>query len=223
MKVKCVNAESCCNITVGKTYDVLDSWGDFYEITNDMGNDSQYRVGRFEVVEDQPKYPFNVRCVDDEGSDGFLRNGNVYTAVGEYEGADFVLKEVTMTWAKNRFEIVKDESVDHMAEVQKLRDEMQTAIFQTYMPDPEEEKLAKNKYHREIKPGVWVDVYDVLRAFNVTDPCLQHLTKKSLAGGQRGHKDLREDLQDIFDSAKRAVEMFDEWHKEINLDFGPIS
>ena len=64
-----------------------------------------------------------------------------------------------------------------------------------------------NKYQREIKPGVFVDVYDVLQAFNVTNPALQHLVKKALAVGQRGHKDTAEDLQDIVDSALRAQEL----------------
>lgn len=64
-----------------------------------------------------------------------------------------------------------------------------------------------NKYQREIKPGVFVDVYDVLQAFNVTNPALQHLVKKALAVGQRGHKDAAEDLQDIVDSALRAQEL----------------
>ena len=64
-----------------------------------------------------------------------------------------------------------------------------------------------NKYQREIKPGVFVDVYDVLQAFKVTNPALQHLVKKALAVGQRGHKDAAEDLQDIVDSARRAQEL----------------
>lgn len=67
----------------------------------------------------------------------------------------------------------------------------------------------RNKYMREIAPGVWVDVYDVLYAFAVTDPCLQHLLKKALATGIRGHKSTREDLVDIRDSAIRAVEHYD--------------
>lgn len=64
-----------------------------------------------------------------------------------------------------------------------------------------------NKYQREIKPGVFVDVYDVLKAFIVVNPALQHLVKKALAVGQRGHKDAAEDLQDIIDSAIRAKEL----------------
>jgi hypothetical protein len=66
-----------------------------------------------------------------------------------------------------------------------------------------------SKYHREIKPGVWIDVYDVLRAWRVLNPALQHLVKKSLQPGERGHKTLEQDLDDIIVSANRAKEL--EW------------
>lgn len=72
--------------------------------------------------------------------------------------------------------------------------------------EKEEEQKPKNKYHRDLK-GVTVDVYDVLKAFEVTDPALQHLIKKALCAGLRGHKNKDQDLQDILDSAKRAVEL----------------
>ena len=62
------------------------------------------------------------------------------------------------------------------------------------------------KYNRPCK-GIAIDVYDVLKAFNVTCPALQHLIKKALAVGQRGHKDEIEDLNDILASAKRAIEL----------------
>lgn len=63
-----------------------------------------------------------------------------------------------------------------------------------------------DKYNRPCK-GVTIDVYDVLVAFNVTNPALQHLIKKALAVGERGHKDKNEDLNDILASAKRAIEL----------------
>jgi len=65
----------------------------------------------------------------------------------------------------------------------------------------------KSKYHRQIKPGVFVDVYDVLNAWGVQNPALQHLIKKALQPGERGHKDLQTDLNDIIASAKRAKEL----------------
>lgn len=69
----------------------------------------------------------------------------------------------------------------------------------------------QNKYSREIKPNVFIDVYDVLRAFEVTDPCLSHLAKKALCAGLRGHKDRLQDLEDIKASIERAIEMHKEW------------
>ena len=63
-----------------------------------------------------------------------------------------------------------------------------------------------NKYKRIVKVAE-IDVYDVLKAWNVTNPALQHLIKKALQAGNRGHKDLQTDLQDIIDSAVRAKEL----------------
>lgn len=54
---------------------------------------------------------------------------------------------------------------------------------------------------------VEVDVYRVLDGFDVRDPALQHLIKKALAAGNRGHKDLIQDYQDIVHSANSALEL----------------
>ena len=75
-----------------------------------------------------------------------------------------------------------------------------------------------SKYDREIigrdskgnLHAITVDVYRVLSAFEVTDPALQHLIKKSLCAGLRGHKDTEQDLQDIVDSGQRALKIFKE-------------
>lgn len=80
-----------------------------------------------------------------------------------------------------------------------------------------------NKYMRKIKTfeshdingspieiDVWVDVYDVIKAFNVTSGPLQHALKKVLCAGERGHKDLLEDLNDIIASVEREIEMVKE-------------
>lgn len=71
-----------------------------------------------------------------------------------------------------------------------------------------------NKYLREIKPDVFVDVYDVLSAFEVNDPCLSHLAKKALCAGLRGHKSRLEDLLDIKSSVERAIERHKEWNND---------
>lgn len=66
---------------------------------------------------------------------------------------------------------------------------------------------ADNKYLHQIKPGIFVDVYEVLMAWNVTNPALQHLIKKALQAGERWHKSREQDLQDIIYSAIRAKEL----------------
>ena len=66
--------------------------------------------------------------------------------------------------------------------------------------------ITQSKYTKQIH-GVSVDVYDVLMAWGVANPALQHLIKKALQCGQRGHKDKQQDLQDIIDSAIRAQEL----------------
>lgn len=64
-----------------------------------------------------------------------------------------------------------------------------------------------NKYMKEIKPGVFVDVYDVLKAFDVTCPALQHAVKKLLMPGSRGHKDFAQDLNEAIEAINRSKEL----------------
>lgn len=68
------------------------------------------------------------------------------------------------------------------------------------------EERTKNKYTRHVK-GVDIDVYDVLRAWDVTCPAIQHAVKKLLAPGQRGHKDRITDLREALASVQRGIEM----------------
>lgn len=63
-----------------------------------------------------------------------------------------------------------------------------------------------NKYIRIIH-GVEVDVYDVLKAWDVTCPATQHAIKKLLMPGQRGSKDKLHDLNEAEQSIKRAIEL----------------
>lgn len=91
------------------------------------------------------------------------------------------------------------------------------AVFTKYEPS----KIPMNKYQKIIygkdQNGnvvkCIVDVYDVLEAWKITNPALQHLIKKALQPGERGHKSLVEDLKDIIASAQRALEI--EQSKEV--------
>jgi hypothetical protein len=52
-----------------------------------------------------------------------------------------------------------------------------------------------------------VDVYDVLKAFNVTNPATQHAIKKMLKPGQRGVKDVKQDINEAIISLTRALDL----------------
>jgi hypothetical protein len=61
-----------------------------------------------------------------------------------------------------------------------------------------------NKYIRVLRGGTTLDVYDVLDAFKVDNPAVQHALKKMLCAGSRGHKDYMQDIQEAIDSLERA-------------------
>ena len=70
------------------------------------------------------------------------------------------------------------------------------------------EQVRKHRhYFKDVSNIAEIDVYAVIKLFDVTDPCLQHIVKKALCAGKRGHKDMMEDLQNIVDTAIRAVEL----------------
>ena len=63
-----------------------------------------------------------------------------------------------------------------------------------------------SKYHVQIK-GQWVDVYDILTAYSVTNPADAHAIKKMLCPGQRGAKDGIQDRREAIASLQRAIEL----------------
>lgn len=67
--------------------------------------------------------------------------------------------------------------------------------------------VAPSKYHRQIKPGVWVDIYDILTAYEVTNPADAHAIKKMLMPGMRGHKGAIQDREEAIASLRRSIEL----------------
>ena len=63
-----------------------------------------------------------------------------------------------------------------------------------------------NKYQCTV-PSTTIDVYDVLHAYNVTNPATQHAVKKLLQPGNRGHKDTLTDLREALASIQRAIQI----------------
>lgn len=86
-----------------------------------------------------------------------------------------------------------------------------------------------NKYCRQItgrdvRTGkahtINVDVYRVLDAFDVRLAALQHLAKKALCAGIRGHKDQKQDLLDIKQAIEQALDQLQEKEDQA-IDRGP--
>lgn len=66
-------------------------------------------------------------------------------------------------------------------------------------------------YFKDVSHLKDIDVYRVLKLFNVTDPCVQHAVKKLLVAGGRGAgKDIERDLREAVDSINRALQMIAE-------------
>lgn len=77
-------------------------------------------------------------------------------------------------------------------------------------PAPAAEDDRKHSHYFKATPAQYVDVYRVCSMFEVIDPCLQHAVKKLLVAGQRGGKDIDQDVQEAIDSLTRWQEMREE-------------
>lgn len=70
-----------------------------------------------------------------------------------------------------------------------------------------------NKYIRPInscvsdQPSTLVDVYEVILAFDITNPAIQHAIKKILCSGIRGKGNNLQDLIEAVDALYRAIEI----------------
>ena len=52
-----------------------------------------------------------------------------------------------------------------------------------------------------------IDIYAVLRLFDVTDPGVAHAIKKLLVTGKRGSKDYLQDIIEARDTLNRTIEL----------------
>lgn len=81
--------------------------------------------------------------------------------------------------------------------------------------EKELEDSTKHSHYFKDCPYDKVDVYRILEIFDVTDPCIQHVVKKLLCAGGRGHKDINLDINNVIDTLQRWKEMREE---ESNLE-----
>jgi hypothetical protein len=105
---------------------------------------------------------------------------------------------------------------DKVEEVYCYRDWYMTNHLNRYIKRPVSRTTPtpENKYVRTIiglcGTAVKVDVYRVQQAYPVTNPPLEHLQKKALCAGLRGHKDTRQDILDIIESGQNALLLHDQ-------------
>ena len=64
-----------------------------------------------------------------------------------------------------------------------------------------------NPYIVDISKYNKLDIYRILKLYEVNDPCLQHAIKKLLCAGKRGVKNQKQDVNEAILSLKRFVEM----------------
>lgn len=180
------------------------SWDDFGESAKFMAQDSD---GAWMAFENEPTTKSHVWSVM-RGWCGYARDGSDRCrgeVLGDWRDT---LEKRPETCLKSMSGVHSDG--DMLALHGELKD-VDTNKFEQFV-SVEDAAAAKHatitpsKYTKTIH-GVSVDVYDVLQAWGVSNPALQHLIKKALQCGQRGHKGNAQDLQDIIDSAIRAKEL----------------
>lgn len=106
-----------------------------------------------------------------------------------------------------------DDNYDNMI----LKTEMEDFINKEYLrlldediEAPEEER--NNKYlrtitNRQTGESIQVDVYDVLKAFDVKCPCMAHGIKKALVPGQRHSKSAYKDKKEAAWSIEESIKL----------------
>ena len=64
-----------------------------------------------------------------------------------------------------------------------------------------------NPYIVDISKYNKLDIYRILKLYEVSDPCLQHAIKKLLCAGKRGVKNQTQDIKEAVQSLQRFLEM----------------
>lgn len=64
-----------------------------------------------------------------------------------------------------------------------------------------------NPYIVDISKYNKLDIYRILKLYEVSDPCLQHAIKKLLCAGKRGVKNQTQDINEAILCLKRLLEM----------------
>lgn len=152
------------------------------------------RVGETPIPESWIEVP--------EGAEKYIQGVKYPTRFGFVKGYKFWDGE----WV-DHVDLAHEYNVVWQREKESLNDKIATAEVAR-----QEEK--HNHYKKDVSH---LDVIDPYRISDLYDlhPCADHIMKKSLCAGNRGHKDALRDIQDIIDTAERWKQMVEEDNNEI--------
>lgn len=140
-----------------------------------------------------------------------------------YFNSDDVFSPEYLIWQRNNNQTIASavESVNDQvasAETARQSEKVLKEILGGDLPEFEfeaidafiESNVEQGQKHSHYKKDVsHLNVIDIYRVTEMFKPhsCGAHIAKKALCSGQRGHKDLLTDIQDIIDTAERWKEM----------------
>lgn len=139
------------------------------------------------------------------GDDVIFRKDKYLFVDGEWEETDVTLQKckgygLKVIWHREK-ESTMQEQLDYADE---LRD----------MGESGWSKEKHSHYKKDISHLNMIDPYRIADIYDL-HPCADHIMKKSLCAGNRGHKDMLRDIQDIIDTAERWKQMIEEDGNEI--------
>jgi hypothetical protein len=76
--------------------------------------------------------------------------------------------------------------------------------------EPQNESTDSGKHYRFEYKEIKLDPYRIFKIYNITEPAQQHVIKKLLVPGERGGKDLIQDIKESINGLNRWIEMIEE-------------
>lgn len=148
-------------------------------------DDSEYKVRDFKPIE-KKQMSDEATHIDEDGD--YWKDVK-FNADGEAYYGGFLRNGIWLQSGIGKLKLkpIKESLNDQYAEIEKVREK-------------------HSHYKKDISHLDTLDIYRVTELFK-PHSCGAHIAKKALCSGQRGHKDLLTDIQDIIDTAERWKQM----------------
>ena len=220
-------------IGVGESLTRYSGWTgckDSADVWLDCVNDDSFKIiwqretqpEALPLIDDEPKYdPEDIKIAKDCDLDELAKE---YKLPDRYDGeTDEDYRYMLEHYIDLENYIAKETLNDKVASAEVARQEFIGAPFSDlpevnfeavddFVESNVEQGVKHPHYKKDISHLDTLDIYRVTELFNPY-ACGAHIAKKALCSGQRGHKDLLTDIQDIIDTAERWKEMLIEDEK----------